>query len=189
MPLAEQPDLISLFVAPLNRLHLTYMVTGSLAAGTYGEPRLTNDVDIVLALSQSDAARLHVAFDNATFYAPPMEVIEAERRRAQYGHFNLIHSGSAFKADVYLVGDDPLDSWALDHRLSVTVSNERVYLAPPEYVIIRKLQYFSAGGSEKHIADTRAMIAVLGERLDTIALMDQIDRLGLRREWARIKSG
>lgn len=33
------------------------MVTGGLAAILYGEPRLTNDVDLVIRLAPSDAAR------------------------------------------------------------------------------------------------------------------------------------
>ena len=41
----SSPDLISLFIAPLNRLGVPYMVTGAVAAIIYGEPRLTNDID------------------------------------------------------------------------------------------------------------------------------------------------
>ncbi len=40
------PDLVSLFVEPLNRLGVMYMVTGAVAAIVYGEPRLTNDIDL-----------------------------------------------------------------------------------------------------------------------------------------------
>ena len=56
------PDLVSLFVEPLNNLSVTYMVTGAVAAIVYGEPRLTNDIDLVIKLSDDDAKRLHDAF-------------------------------------------------------------------------------------------------------------------------------
>ena len=52
------PDLVSLFVEPLNRLGITYMVTGAVAAIVYGEPRLTNDIDFVIKLSDDDVLRL-----------------------------------------------------------------------------------------------------------------------------------
>jgi len=35
------------------------------------------------------------------------------------------------------------------------VPNAPEYAAPPEYVILRKLQYFREGGSEKHLLDIK----------------------------------
>jgi hypothetical protein len=58
-------------------------------------------------------------------------------------------------------------------------------LAPPEYVIVRKLEYFREGGSEKHLRDIRAMLAVSGELLDRAALQEWISRLNLKTEWER----
>lgn len=45
------PDLISLFVAPLNQIGAAYMVTGSVASSTYSHARFTNDIDMVAVLS------------------------------------------------------------------------------------------------------------------------------------------
>ncbi len=36
-------------------------------------------------------------------------------------------------------------------------------LAPPEYVIVRKLQFFREGGSQKHLRDISRMLTALGE--------------------------
>lgn len=101
------PDLISLFVAPLNRAGLVYMVTGAVAAIVYGEPRLTNDIDIVVGLTAGEAERLRSAFAGGDFYVPPAEVIGVEATRALHGHFNLIHVATALKADIYPAGADP----------------------------------------------------------------------------------
>jgi len=187
MLLPEPPDLISLFVAPLNRLGVPYMVTGSLAAGTYGEARLTNDVDLVIILSAPDVGRFHAEFDESSFYVPPLEAIEAERRRPRHGHFNLIHHDSAYKADVYLAGDDPLHAWAFERRERVLVGAEPVWIAPPEYVIVRKLQYYRDGGSPKHVSDIAAMLMVLGERVDQATLLDRIEENRLGAEWAIVQ--
>lgn len=43
-------SLISLFVRPLNRLRIPYLVTGGVASVVYGEPRLTRDIDLVIQL-------------------------------------------------------------------------------------------------------------------------------------------
>lgn len=182
----EPPDLIMLFVAPLNRLGVRYFVTGALAAGMYGEPRLTNDVDLVVELSDQDAVRLHDAFDPSAFYVPPVDAMLVERRRARHGHFNLIHHETAYKADVYLAGNDPLHRWGLERRVQVTVDDEPVWLAPPEYVVIRKLEFFRDGGSAKHLRDIRRMVSVLGERMDRAALEDHVVALGLGAVWAKV---
>lgn len=85
------PDLTSLFVAPLNQLGVVYMVTGSVASSTCSHARVTNDIDVVVVLSDIEAERLHAAFDATAFYVPPFEVINLERQRPTYGDFKLIH--------------------------------------------------------------------------------------------------
>ncbi len=42
------PDELSLFVARLEAIGAPYMVTGATAAILYGQPRVTNDLDVVL---------------------------------------------------------------------------------------------------------------------------------------------
>ena len=74
-------DLFLLFVAPLNRSSIPYMVTGSAAVTVYGEPRLTHDVDIVIALNFADVALLGAVYPGGTFYLPPQDVVQQEVRR------------------------------------------------------------------------------------------------------------
>ena len=183
------PDLIGLFISPLNRIGATYMVTGSIAAMAYGEPRLTTDIDVVIVLSEDTISGIVAGFDATEFYVPPREVMVIEGRRQLHGHFNLIHAATALKADLYPAGVDPLHRWALKNRQAITVGTERVWVAPPEYVILRKLQYLRDGASDKHRADIRAMLESLGERLDRGTLHNEIEALGLAREWASIGSG
>lgn len=179
----EFPNLISLFVVPLNEIGITYMITGSLAAGTYGEPRLTNDVDLVIVLSEAEAIKLHSAFPANDFYVPPLEVIQTELNRPEHGHFNLIHQASAYKADIYLAGNDTLHEWALERRKQILIDGVTVWMAPPQYVIIRKLQFFRDGGSQKHLTDIKAMLAVLGDHMDMRDLQGQVDQYNLQTQW------
>jgi hypothetical protein len=86
------------------------MVTGGLAAIVYGEPRLTNDVDIVVQLAPGDAPQLLEAYGTSEYYVPPVEVIEEEARRSAFEHFTPHLPVS--RADIYCVGDDALGAWA-----------------------------------------------------------------------------
>jgi hypothetical protein len=107
-----EPELFLLFVRPLNRAGIRYVVSGSVAAIFYGEPRLTHDVDFIIFLNANDCRGLSDAFPEKDFYLPPMETILAETAREKNGHFNLIHRDTGFKADMYPTGRDELNAWA-----------------------------------------------------------------------------
>jgi hypothetical protein len=178
-------DPVLIFVLRLNRLEVPYMVTGSVASMAYGEPRLTHDIDLVVELRERDIGLLELAFPAPEFYCPPAEVIRAEVERLQRGHFNLIHLETGFKADLYPIGRDPLHLWAMPRRRRIETVGIPILLAPPEYVIIRKLEYFREGGSEKHLRDIRNMIAVSGALIDWAELKARIADSHLEDAWTR----
>ena len=178
-------DPVLVFVTRLNRLEVPYMVTGSVASMAYGEPRLTHDIDLVVELREMDIGMLCLAFPAQEFYCPPPEVIRAEVERPQRGHFNLIHLETGFKADMYPIGHDPLHLWAMPRRRRIEAAGVPLLLAPPEYVIVRKLEYFREGGSEKHLRDIRNMAAVSGSLIDWAELKAKIAEGHLQDAWAR----
>lgn len=179
------PGWIELFVQRLEALGLPYMVTGSVASMIYGEPRLTLDVDIVLDLEAERATDLLAAFPDSEFYRPPLEVLRVECARSTRGHFNLIHHASGMKADVYLAARDSLRRWGLAHRRRIAFGEGQLALAPPEYVILRKLEFWREGGSEKHLRDVRAMLAA-GPALDRTFLDGELRHRGLEEAWQRV---
>ena len=88
------PDEVSVFVSRLEAIGAPYMVTGATAAILYGQPRVTNDLDVVLTLDDAARSALLQLFPENEFYVPPELVIRAEQARNQRGHFNLIHHES-----------------------------------------------------------------------------------------------
>ena len=50
-------NLFRIFVSRLNELSIPYMITGAVASIIYGEPRLTNDIDLVIDFNPDDADR------------------------------------------------------------------------------------------------------------------------------------
>lgn len=183
----SEGDLFLVFVREFEALGLRYMLTGSVASTLYGEPRVTHDVDVVLALPRAMIRRLVAAFPIERFYCPPEEVLIQEALRRQRGHFNLITHDTGFKADVYLANEDPLHEEALSRRRRLEVEGVGVWVAPPEYVIVRKLEFYREGGSEKHLRDIRAMLSISGELIDVPWLEAWIRRLGLAREWELVQ--
>lgn len=184
----REPELFLLFVRPLNCAGIRYIVSGSVAAIFYGEPRLTHDVDCIVFLNANDVEKLFSAFPEKEFYMPPREIILSEIARERHGHFNIIHHGTSFKADLYLTGRDELNAWAFRNKREAEFEGEKIMLAPPEYVIVRKLEYFREGKSDKHLRDIRAMLAVSGEQLNHAELNGWIQQLGLEAEWRQVSS-
>jgi hypothetical protein len=178
-----EPSLVSLFVRPLNRLGLRYMVSGGVASVVYGEPRFTRDIDLVIALLPRDAPRFASAWPADEFYVPPVEVIAAESRRPADGHFNVIHLDTTMRADIYLPGDDSFNAWGLEHRVTRQVDGDDVALAPIETVILNKLRYYQMGKSDRHLRDIHQMVRVSGELVNAGELERWIGVLGLKREW------
>lgn len=180
------PEPFLVFTQKLNALGFRYMVSGSVAAMYYGEPRLTNDVDIILLLESTAAGRLTEAFPNEEFYCPPEDVVALEAARDQRGHFNIIDHRSGFKADIYLAGRDALHTWALEKVVEVEIDGVRVRIAPPEYVILRKLEYYREGRSPKHPRDIQRMLVSLGDEWPRGELLRMVEERGLVAGWREV---
>lgn len=172
-------NLFLLFTTPLNDAKIQYAITGSVAAIAYGEPRLTHDIDIVLTLMPAHIENLQSIFPENDFYCPPLEVIEEEVRRSERGHFNIIHHQTGFKADIYLAGEDPLISWAINNRKKIQLEDDLLWLAPPEYVVAQKLRFYREGRSEKHLRDVSSILNISKDDLDFLKLDELISSLNL----------
>ena len=161
----QEHNLFQIFVSRINNLCINYMITGAVASIIYGEPRLTNDIGIVIDLKPGDLEKFTESFPIEEFYCPPPQVIKLEINRPLRGHFNLIHHETAFRADIYASGQDELHLWGLKNRNMVHVGNDEFWLAPIEYVILRKLEYYQEGGSEKHLRDIAGILTLSSDRI------------------------
>ena len=179
------PSPLAPFLEPLERLGLPYCVTGSVAASVYGEPRLTADIDVVLLLGPRDLPQLRAAFPDEDYYVPPEETLRLELSRHARGMFNLIHHASQFKADIYLAGRDPLHAWALEKRRRIALAETGAWIAPPEYVVLRKLEYLREGGQDKHVRDIRFILAATP--IDASLVEREVARLGLDAQWRAVR--
>jgi len=174
-------DWLFQFTDPLERTGVPYAIVGSVASSLYGEPRATNDVDLLIQLSPRDAGKLVSAFSSEEFYVPPPEVIAVELGRAHGGHINIIAFESMMKADFYPLS--PVEVEWFSRRRSLAIDGRPLWFAIPEAVIVHKLRFFREGGSEKHLRDIRGMLAVSGDEIDRTMLDRAVAELGLGDAW------
>src|SRR5262245_41941674 len=102
----EQSDLLRKVAATLDKLRVPYAVVGSIASTIYGEPRLTNDIDVVLDLSPRNVDAFCAEFPSPEFYVSRAAVESAVQKRFQ---FNVIHPASGFKIDFFVSGAEIFD--------------------------------------------------------------------------------
>ena len=126
-------------------------------------------------------------FPESDFYCPPLEVITFEAGRDHRGHINLIHIPTGFKADLYFAGRDPLHLWAFRHARTLQFLGEEIRVAPPEYVIVRKLEFYREGGSEKHLRDIRTMLRTGTNLLREAELASLLAERGLEALWDQVR--
>lgn len=181
-----EPNLFQIFAGRLNGLGIRYMITGAVASIIYGEARLTHDIDLVMEVHADEAEKIVRVFPLQEFYCPPVEVIRLEAGRPLRGHFNIIHHDTGFKADIYLMGQDDLHLWAMSNRRCIQMRGDPLWVAPPEYVILRKLEYYRAGGSEKHLRDISGMLEISLDQLDMAEIEERVRNRGLEKEWDQV---
>jgi len=161
------------------------MITGSQASAYYGEPRFTRDIDIVAEINPGQVEGFITYFPPDEFYCDK-EMIEAEIKKR--GQFNIIHAASGLKIDIILTKTTPFSQTEFARRnRSAIFPDQDTYFAAPEDVIIKKMEFYKEGGSEKHLRDITGILKVSGEEIDRAYIDHWAERLGLKEIWDAIR--
>ena len=156
-------EFLSDIVHRLESAEFEYALVGSIATMSYGEPRATLDVDVVIALGASDLAGLQAVFPAPEFSLSADAALEAVRSKAQ---FNVIHPGSGMKVDFFVAGD-PVEASQIERRLRrLILPGVEAWCSPPEELIVKKLSYYEQGASDKHLRDIASMLRISPHEID-----------------------
>ena len=170
-------------VARLETESIPYFLVGSLAAMYYGRPRFTRDIDLVLQIHPTQVNKFEELFPIEVYYCPPREVIHDEVIRR--GSFNLVHQTSGIKIDIVVLRDTEYHRSEMNRRAKIEILPQfEVFIAAPENIILKKLDYFREGESTKHLTDIREVLA--GTKVDQEYLQFWINKLGLSEQWAKV---
>ena len=171
----------------LERLKIPYLVTGSMATIAYGEPRFTNDIDVVAELRREQVEAFCVEFPETEFYCSREAVLDAIKRR---GQFNILHPGSGLKVDVFVPAFSAFERSRLSRGVRLPGGTHFLaWFASPEDVIIKKLEYYRQGQSDKHLRDIAGVLKVLGSRVDREYITAWAKSLNLIDEWSLVLTG
>jgi hypothetical protein len=181
-------DVLHAVLAVLRRLRIAHALGGSMASSLHGAPRFTLDADIGAEPFSDRSAEFAASFPPPFYVA--REAIEAAH--AGRGSFNIIHTGSGFKVDVFVLPDEPFARSALSRRQEISLDEDTpaVPVQSPEDVILYKLQWFRLGGetSGQQWTDVLGVIRVQGDRLDQAYLDRWAEELGVADLLARARA-
>ncbi|MBX3039191.1 MAG: hypothetical protein KF789_00615 [Bdellovibrionaceae bacterium] len=170
-------------VTRFDEAGIEYFLVGSLATMYYGRPRFTQDVDLVVRIKARQVPEFLKAFPIDEYYCPPKEVIQDEVGRK--GRFNLFNQSSGVKIDVVIDKETDFYASEFSRRQQVEmVPGTHIFIASPEDLILKKLDYFREGQSEKHLSDIRDIL--MNVQVDDTYLEMWVERMGLKAQWARV---
>jgi hypothetical protein len=139
----SDPVAIGLHIgARLDAIGVGWVVAGSIASSVHGEPRATQDVDMVVALE----ARHVTAFLEALgrdYYVDSDAMHAAVEASTS---FNAVHFATAIKVDFFVAGDDPFEAERLAHRQRIDTPDGRLYVDTAEHTLLRKLEWYRRDG-------------------------------------------
>jgi hypothetical protein len=180
----ELYDLLKYLIMAFDKIGIRYFLTGSIASMFYGEPRFTNDIDVVADVKREHIPLLIESFPSDKFYISEEAIMDAILHKYQ---FNIIHPASGLKVDVVIAKDDDYDKGRFNRLKKVSLAKEAsAKMAAPEDVIIMKMRYYKEGGSEKHLRDIASMVKISGDEIDRDYIEYWTERFNLWDIWKAI---
>jgi len=133
---------------------IQYMLTGSFALNYYAEPRMTRDIDLVVALEPKDAERVIALFQDE-YYVPRDAVVRAVANETL---FNLIHTDKIIKVDCIIRNGSDYRRLEFERRQQVVIEGISVWIVSREDLIISKPGWARDSHSEFQLRDVRDLL-------------------------------
>jgi hypothetical protein len=154
----------------LEAAGIPFMVVGSLASSLHGEPRSTQDADLLIDPTPEQLGQFLQILGN-DYYVSPEAARDAMRRRSM---FNIIDFNEGYKADLIFLDDRPFSREEFRRRRLEQRFGHTLPFASAEDVVLAKLEWDRITPSDRQLQDVLKVLRVQWGKLD----------LGYLRHWA-----
>ena len=177
---------LKLLIGALDAAGVEYLIGGAIAEWAWGEPRATQDLDLVVKIPIKSINKLSKELEKRDMLIPAEIILDSILEDRADIPIYAIHMHSGLKADLYPVreGDDLRQS-AFQRREQVDYGPPigKVYIHSPEDLILYKLMYFGLSQQSKHSRDIAAILKAKKNELDMGYIEGWAARLGLSSLW------
>lgn len=153
-PMKNELDILRDVSMKMERLDVPYMLTGSMAMNYYAEPRMTRDIDLVIALL-SDQVQAFLKTFAQDYYVSEDAVASAIRDSSV---FNLIHLEAVIKVDCVIRKSSEYRRLEFDRRRQISLGDFSVYIVGKEDLILSKLAWARDSRSGLQMDDVRNLL-------------------------------
>jgi hypothetical protein len=177
---------LRLVIDALNAAKVEYLIGGAIAEWAWGEPRATQDLDLVVKIPLKSINKLSKELEKRDMLVPAEIILDAVVEDRADIPINAIHMYSGLKADLYPVREgDELRQSAFQRREQVDYGPPigKVYIHSPEDLILYKLIYFGLSQQSKHSRDIAAILKSKKNELEMDYIEQWVARLGLSSLW------
>ena len=148
-------DIVRDVSARLDGAQIAYMLTGSMAMNYYAQPRMTRDIDVVVALRPADAGRMVQMF--SPDYYVSREAVDSSITHQSM--FNLIHNESVIKVDCIVRKQSEYRMTEFKRRQRITIENFETWIVSKEDLILSKLFWAKDSRSETQMGDVKNLFS------------------------------
>jgi len=148
-------DVIRDVTSRFTNAGIPHMLTGSLAMNYYTLPRMTRDVDFVVAASAEDVDKIISAFESDYY----VERTAVSRAILHERSFNMIHNEAFIKIDCIIRKASEYRQLEFGRRHQAEIQGVLVWLVSKEDLIISKLFWARDSHSELQLRDIKNLLA------------------------------
>ena len=180
---------LKLVIDALNAAGVEYLIGGAIAEWAWGEPRATQDIDLVVRIPIKAINKLSKELEKRDMLIPADIILDTIVEDRADIPINAIHMYSGLKADLYPVREgDELRESAFQRREQVDYGPPlgKVYIHSPEDLILYKLICFGLSQQSKHFRDIAAILKSKKNELDINYIEQWTAQLGLSSVWKEI---
>jgi len=173
--MSSQNEFLKSLIERLEEAEIDYMVSGSLGSSFYGEPRATNDIDMVIAPNQRQL-EVFIKSLGENYYVSPEAAWNALSNKSM---FNIIDTKGGWKADLIIRKQRPFSRKEFTRRHFAEIMEIKLFVVSAEDAILSKLEWCKETDSERQFRDAVGVATVQWPKLDKDYLHQWSQELGV----------
>jgi hypothetical protein len=160
--MTDQNAFLERIIKALEHANIPYMISGSIGSSFHGQPRATNDADIVIDPTAEQIATF-IGSLGPDYYVSKEAAQQAIR---EHSMFNVIDIQFGHKADLIIRKNRPYSQQEFSRRTKTNFLGMDTYVLSPEDSILSKLEWSKGRQSQTQFKDALGVLETQKDTLD-----------------------